>query len=328
LTDCESPSCYAEDSDAVRSEVRMPDDAVLEAPFSIAEILEDGLPARIDILDVGAYAEGVPRFEPLTRIGIGRVVGFDANPEAAAEAEAALPPGSRVLPYALGDGSTKTLHLTYYRGCSSLFEPNAEVIDMFESMSAVNEDGNFRIVDRLPVSTYRLDDIEECPKPDFVKLDVQGAELMILENGREKISDAVVIETEVEFVEVYRGQPLFGELQMFMRDQGYVLHKLVDISGRNFRPIATNDPTDATSQFLWADAVFVKDFSKLDRFTPQQMLKAAIILHEVYLSYDLAHIFLFAYDYLGGSEFAAAYRDAIGLVEELPRAFANVRRQL
>ena len=286
------------------------------------------MPARIDVLDVGAYAEGVPRFEPLSQLGISRVTGFDANPQAAAEAEAVLPPGSRVLPYALGDGNPATLHITLYRGCSSLFEPNADVIDMFESMSAVNEDGNFRVVDRLPVSTYRLDDIEECPKPDFVKLDVQGAELLILENGREKISDAVVVETEVEFVEVYRGQPLFGELQMFMRDQGYVLHKLVDITGRNFRPIATSDPTDATSQFLWADAVFVKDFSKLERFTPEQMLKAATILHEVYLSYDLVYIFLYAYDYMGGSEFAAAYRDSVGFVEELPRAFANVRRQL
>ncbi len=98
----------------------MPDDAVLKAPFSMTEILGDGLPALIDVLDVGAFVEGVPRFEPLRQLGISRITGFDANPQAAAEAEAALPPGSRVLPYALGDGTSATLHITLFRGCSSL----------------------------------------------------------------------------------------------------------------------------------------------------------------------------------------------------------------
>ena len=46
----------------------MPDDAVLKALFSMTEILGDGLPARIDLLDIGAYVEVVPRFEPLRQL--------------------------------------------------------------------------------------------------------------------------------------------------------------------------------------------------------------------------------------------------------------------
>ena len=121
----------------------MPDDAVLKAPFSMTEILGDGLPACFDVLDVGAYVEGVPRFEPLRQLGISQIMGFDANPQAAAEAEAALPPGSRVLPYALGDGNSATLHITLFRGYSSLFEPNEEVVDMFEAISATTEGAIF-----------------------------------------------------------------------------------------------------------------------------------------------------------------------------------------
>ena len=102
---------------------------------------------------------------------------------ALAEAEAALPPGSRVLPYALGDGNSATLHITLFRGCSSLFEPNEEVIDMFEAISATTEGGNFRVVSKKKISTRRLDEIEECPQADFIKLDVQGAELLVLENA-------------------------------------------------------------------------------------------------------------------------------------------------
>ena len=103
--------------------------------------------------------------------------------------------------------------------------------------------GNFRVVSKEKIFTRHLDEIEECPQADFIKLDVQGAELLVLENALQKISNAVVIETEVEFVEIYRNQPLFGDIQKFMRDQGFVLHKLVDISGRNFRPMSTGDPT-------------------------------------------------------------------------------------
>ena len=47
--------------------------------------------------------------------------------------------------------------------------------------------------------------------------------------------------------------------------------------------MSTGDPTQPLSQFLWADAVFVKDFAKLGDYSPEQMLKAAAILHEILL---------------------------------------------
>ena len=58
------------------------------------------------------------------------------------------------------------------------------------------------------------------------------------------------------------------------------------------------------------------------------MLKAAVILHEIYLSYDLVHILLYAHDFATQSEYAAKYRDEMGKVKNLLRQFANVRRQL
>lgn len=99
----------------------------------------------------------------------------------------------------------------------------------------------------MEIGIRRLDDIAECPLIDYAKLNIQGADLMILENGLEKFSQAVVIETEVEFVEVYRRQPLFGDILKFLSSQGFVLHKLVDIYERNFRPLSTHDPTDVMS---------------------------------------------------------------------------------
>lgn len=309
--------------------IGMSDDArSVEAPFPMSGVLGAAMPDTIEILDVGAMVEGRPRYEALLRQGNCRITGFEVNPERIPEIRAALPEGSQVLPYALGDGTAATLHLTLYRGCSSLFEPNAEVIDMFESISASSESGNFKVVGEVDVETVRLDDVSECPRADYAKLDVQGAELLVLEHGMEKLADAVVVETEVEFVEIYRGQPLFGDIESFMRSKGFVLHKMIDIAGRNFRPISTGNPADAISQFLWADAVFVRDFTKLDRFTPQQFLKAATILHDVYFSYDLAHLFLYAYDAVEDDDRAVAYRDALGRSGGAPRQFASRRLQL
>ena len=153
-------------------------------------------------------------------------------------------------------------------------------------------------------------------------------ELLVLEHGMQKLADAVVIEAEAEFVELYRGQPLFGDFETFMRSHAFVLHKMIDIAGRNFRPMSTGNPADAISQFRWADAVFVRDFTKLDRISPPQFLKAAVILYDVYFSYDLAHLFLYAYDTVASRNYAAAYRDALGRSGGAPRKFASVRSQL
>ena len=45
-------------------------------------------------------------------------------------------------------------------------------------------------------------------------------------------------------------------------------------------------------QFLWGDAVYVKDFTRLGDLTPEQLLKLAAIVHDVYGSPDLAALAL------------------------------------
>ena len=189
----------------------IPDHGAFEAqPCAVVYLapapqLGEAASAAIEILDVGAMIEGQPRYDGLLRQGSCRITGFEVNPERIPEIRAALPPGSQVLPYALGDGNPATLHITLYRGCCSLFKPNADVIDMFESIFASSETGNFRVVGEVNVETVRLDDVDECPSADYAKLDVQGAELLVLEHVMQKLADAVIIETEVEFVEIYRG---------------------------------------------------------------------------------------------------------------------------
>ena len=158
----------------------MADNEAPVVPFVLAEILGEVVPDAIEILDVGAMVEGQPRYEALLRQGNCRITGSEVNPGRIPGIRAASPPSSQVLPYALGDCNPATLHLMLYRGCSSLFEPNADVIDMFESISASSENGNFKLVGEVDVETVRLDDIDKCRAADYAKLDVQGAELLVL----------------------------------------------------------------------------------------------------------------------------------------------------
>lgn len=269
-------------------------------------------PARhLEIMDIGAMVEGEERYRSLVDQGLASVTGFEPNP---AEYERL---SNRVGPYSyhavcLGDGNAATLHVTRYPGCTSLLEPDPSVIDAFSGIGASTPGGNFTVVEKVPVETTRLDDVEGCAAPDLIKLDIQGAELLVLENGPKTVSGALVIEVEVEFIPLYKEQPLFGEIQTFLCSKGFELHKFIDISGRCFRPLTRENPQAAMSQLLWADAVFVRSAFALDRLSDDELLKSAIILHDIYRSYDLVHRLLQELDKRTGSKTTADYAAFLG----------------
>ena len=57
------------------------------------------------------------------------------------------------------------------------------MIDLFEGIGAADAGGNFHVTHTEQVKTTRLDDISGLPEPDFIKLDIQGAELLVLQHG-------------------------------------------------------------------------------------------------------------------------------------------------
>ena len=88
---------------------------------------------------------------------------------------------------------------------------------------------------------------------------------------------------------------------------GFALHKLIDCAGRPFRPFNTPNPFLPMSQVLWADAIFVRDFTRLDAYSDDDLLKAAAILDVVYSSYDLVGLLLAEYDKRAKSSVRQAY---------------------
>lgn len=272
--------------------------------FSIADALGEPAP-EINILDIGAMPTGTERYHALVAQGCATVYGVE--PSEAALEEVPEEDRGRFIPHFLGDGRPATFHQARYPGCSSLLEPNAEMINLFQTIGAEAETGNFEVVGSETVETVRLDDLDMLPRIDFISIDTQGSELDILTNGTNVLSNALVLESEVEFVPLYKNQPLFGHLQVALAERGFVMHKMIDIVGRAFRPFRGKDLFQPVSQMLWADAIFVRDFTALEKFSDLDLIKAATILNDVYLSYDLALFLLMRHDERTGTNHAAAY---------------------
>ncbi len=279
----------------------------------------------IQIMDVGAMIEGENRYTTLVEQGLAEVTGFEPNPVKFEELQRTNKGPYRYFPLVLGTGDVERFNATAYPGCSSIYEPDPSVINLFSTISTATG-GNFRVLEAVNVETVRLDDIREISAVDFVKIDVQGSELKILQGGMTKLGTSLVMELESEFIPMYKDQPLFGDLQVFLREYGFVLHKFIDVGGRGLKPMR-NGPNQVSpiSQLLWADAVFVRDFTKPDGFSDADLLKAAAILNDVYRSVDLVYLLLREHDRRNDGGLGDRYVAAIKELDELPLLFMNIR---
>lgn len=97
------------------------------------------------------------------------------------------------------------------------------------------------------VHTYNL------PLPDFVKMDVQGAEKMIIEGGVAIIRNAEVIILEVGILQYNHGAPLIAEMINFMELLGYCVNDFVEF---HYLP---------TRELIQVDILFIKNNSPLIR---------------------------------------------------------------
>lgn len=263
---------------------------------------------RVKIVDIGANPiDGEPPYAELMREGNTSVIGFEPNPQALEKLHGLRRAQDTYLPHAVGDGGRHTLHICAAPGMTSLLAPDPAVLDLFHGFPHWGQ-----VVATEEVATVRLDDVAETAGVDLLKMDIQGAELMVMRHAERRLADAVVIHAEVEFLPLYKGQPLFTDIDLFLRERGFVLHRFHPTVSRMIRPLSfNNDPYAGMSQLVWADAVFVRDFTALERLTDHQLVAMAAILHDCYRSLDLVVRLLLAYDRRSGKALATAYLDRL-----------------
>lgn len=263
-----------------------------------------GSDVRIKIVDVGANPiDGAPPYADLLRGGIAEVVGFEPDPESLRRLVAAKSAAETYLPYAVGDGRRHTLHVCRAPGMTSLLEPDPRVLGLFHGFPDWGQ-----VIARETVDTVRLDDIRETAGLDLLKIDIQGGELMAFRNAEARLADALVIQTEVEFLPLYVDQPLFGDVDVFLRGRGFAFHRFHPLVSRVVVPtLLDNDIYAGMSQSVWADAIYIRDLTRLDALSSRRLLTMATILHDCYGSFDIAMHILVHHDARFATSLAAAY---------------------
>src|SRR5262245_24468522 len=102
------------------------------------------------VVDVGANPiDGETPYQPLLSKRICTVTGFEPQAAGLALLNQRKSDLETYLPYAVGDGTQQTMHLTAVPGMTSLFEPNFEVLDWFHGFSAWSE-----VKQKVPVQTH------------------------------------------------------------------------------------------------------------------------------------------------------------------------------
>jgi FkbM family methyltransferase len=263
-----------------------------------------GLSCTIKVVDIGASPiDGPAPYATLLVSGCADVVGFEPNAESLAKLNQQKGSRETYLPCVVGDGRQHTLHVCWSKGMTSLLPPNPEVLSLITGFSSWG-----KVVQTELVQTKRLDEIPETAALDYLKMDIQGAELMVLQHATNRLRHAVVIHTEVEFLPMYVGQPLFSDIDQFLRQHGFVLHRFNPLTTRAVVPLSLpNKPYDGYGQLFWADAVFIKDFTRPDQLDADQLLRLAIILHDCYAAYDVVAHLLLARDRRIGSDLGDRY---------------------
>ncbi len=284
--------------------------------FSLIELIQNqpeikAVFERIGILDIGAMLiEGIKKeYSPIFDKGCATVVGFEPVSDECNRLNLTYEnTGMRFLPYFIGDGTRQKFFLTNNSMTASLYEPNSELLNRFQNLGELVVPIAEEIVD-----TRRLDDIPELDFPiDYIKIDIQGAELQAFQGASNRVlKDVLVIQSEAEWLPLYKNQPLFAELELFLRSQGFMVHKFMGFGSRCYKPVIMGNNINAGVQHLWSDVIFVRDIMQWHQLSAPQLLKMAVLLHEIYLSYDLAAAALQEFDQRQQTSFAKLYLELI-----------------
>jgi FkbM family methyltransferase len=236
-----------------------------------------GRPAgQFVFLDIGARSGGETYYAPLA--GQLKVIGFDDS-----SGEECQPDDAAAIQYehhttiVAGRNGPATFFKTAWPFSSGLHKPNMKY---FERLPCRD---NMVVVEEQQVETVTLDRFAQSLSDDhidFIKIDVEGAELEVLRGGSSMLQDKRVlgIKTEFWWDPILRGQPSFAELDLFVRSNGFYLFDLemhnyqaymrtslpagrLLADSKNWRGALQNIRPDRTryGQALTGDALYFRD---------------------------------------------------------------------
>ena len=186
-----------------------------------------------------------------------------------------------------GVNSKTNFNIMFARSASSILlpSPSAAAYTYPNSDGSVQVWGEHTRVVRSPEVTINtldwLFENGEIPTIDLLSIDAQGAELDIINGASQMMSTSVIgVVCEVEFAELYAGQPLFCDIQDRLRRDHFRLCQIYNLQYFNTAPY---DRQLQGAGFLTVgEALFLKDVgsiidsNSLDELTPDRLAENVI----------------------------------------------------
>ncbi|MBQ26667.1 MAG: hypothetical protein CMH81_00780 [Nitrospiraceae bacterium] len=225
---------------------------------------------------VGAFLKEVPRDHMFTLVDVGsmgiteaervgdgewahcgddiRIFGFE--PDEREFSKLASLPNRSFLNVALSQKSEDLkLYISRESGKTSVYRPN------FSALSSFPRAERFETVNEVLIPASRVGRLDttlsqhQVLDVDFLKLDTQGSELSILRGSQDYLCGSILgVNVEVEFFEIYKDQPLFADVDSYMRANGFQLMDLRKFSWKR----SDHSNWVGRGQLVFGDALYFK----------------------------------------------------------------------
>ncbi len=203
---------------------------------SFAELFENANLVAIDIGSRGGFENDL-----LPAAWAIEGIGFEPDPDAFEQLRRNNPDPWRKMtfyPKAIGSKNGEAiLHIPRSPEGASIFKHNEEIIEEF------GHEELFTLKKSVSVRTMTLDtatQVFEIPEASYLKLDVEGAELAVLEGAFNTLRSVLAVKTEVAFIEQRKSQPLAWEVAEFLYGKGFILMDIMNIHHWRRRPVASH----------------------------------------------------------------------------------------
>ncbi|HEY1720542.1 MAG TPA: FkbM family methyltransferase [Magnetospirillaceae bacterium] len=214
----------------------------------------------LGLVDVGARGDVDPVLTQLAEVSA--VLAFEPDAEEAKRLQAkgnGIWASVVIEPSALADRDGEArLYLASEPNNHSLRRPNRLFTDRY-AMEKFVEVGSEKLatttLDRILFEKYA----ERPWLGEILKVDTQGTELDVLKGAERTLqSRTAAIICEVEFAPIYQDQPLFADVERWLRDRGFAFFGFSEQHGRS-RKRLDKTSNGGRERLLWSDAIFFKD---------------------------------------------------------------------
>ncbi len=176
---------------------------------------------QINAFDVGA--RGGIALDLLPIANSVNAIGFEPDEAAYAVLNTTRSPWKsvRYLPTGIGaKNGTQLLHITEDPQSSTLMIPDERIGNYFKSNQF------FTVVDKKNIEVMTLDkaiSFYQTPYPDYLKIDIEGPELEVLQASPVSLQHLLAIRIEVAYIPFRHHQPLADQVHAFLYSAGFDL---------------------------------------------------------------------------------------------------------